>query len=61
MEKYFFWSNGGLILGQTLTHTKTDYLTKNGPKSSNLEYFSSGKAQNDENLILYTILKKSNF
>jgi hypothetical protein len=54
----FFWSYGGLIWGQKWTLTKIDHFTKNGPKSSILSIFYQGKAQNDGNLILYTILKK---
>jgi hypothetical protein len=36
----FCWSYGG--------HTKNDYFTKNGPKSSILRIFHRGMTQNDE-------------
>jgi hypothetical protein len=49
MEKFFFWSYGGLIWDQKWTHTKIDHFTKNGPKSSISSIFHRGKAQNDEN------------
>jgi hypothetical protein len=48
MEIFFCWSYGALIWGQKLTHTKIDYLTKNGPKSSKLSIFRREKAQNND-------------
>jgi hypothetical protein len=49
MDNFFSWSYRGLIWGQKWTHTKIDHFTKNGPKSSILNIFHQGKAQNDGN------------
>jgi hypothetical protein len=50
MEKFFFWSYGGLIWAQKWTISpKVGHFTKNGSKSSILSIFHRGKAQNDGN------------